>query len=336
MRKVVIFTLTLLLICGYSVESYGKCDSTFINPITDVCWQCMFPLVIGGVKLIGSDVKPDLHMGTDSPVCVCKDGNSIVLGLRAGFFEPARIAETVKDPYCFTIIGTELSNPEGGFLGGSSTDRAEGKDESTFAQAHWFIFPAFAILDLFVDFPCFEDKGFDIAYFTEIDPIWNNDLANLLIFPETILLANPIAALSCIPDSIATTVAGEPINALFWCMGSWGTAYPMTGHVGNSNIVEANASMAARMIFKLGRENLLWDTGSDICGAVLASMWKKNHYRMHIMKPVRNKTCHPIGKSGLLWTSGKNPPWGSQGNAPDNFAWMIFRKNICCAGYKFP
>lgn len=338
-RNIVTLMLTVSLVLILSTKSYGKCESTFINPITDICWQCIFPIVIGGVEIIDSDVKPDLHMDVDDPLCVCKDGQNIILGLRVGLFEPARLVETVKDPYCFVLLGMELDNSEGGFLGGSSTDKAEGNgngvEETTFVQAHWYIFPAFAILDLFVDFPCFEDKEFGIGYFTEIDDMWNDDITALLVFPETLLFANPIAALSCVADSIATSVAGEPINSLFWCMGSWGTAYPMSGHLGNGEIIEANATAAARMIYKLGRESLLWDTGSDVCGAILSPMWKKNHYRMHSIKPVRDKTCRPIGKSTILWGSGKNPPFGSEGNAADNFAWMIFRKNLCCAGYSF-
>ncbi|MEM7828475.1 MAG: TraU family protein, partial [Candidatus Aenigmatarchaeota archaeon] len=305
MRKILSVLIFILVVSG---TADAKCKSSFINPLTDICYQCLFPFVIGGVKIIDSDIKPDLHGATESPVCVCHDGGSVILGLRAGFFEPARIVETVKDPYCFLIISTELSNPEGGFLGGSSTERAEGVDPEqepfTFAQAHWYIFPAFAVIDLLVDFPCFEEKSFDIAYFTEIDPMWNEDMLTLIINPEALLFANPVAQLSCIADSVATSVAGEPINQLFWCMGSWGSAYPLSGHIWGENLIEANASVAARMIYKLGREALLWDKGSDVCGAVMSPIWKKNHYRMHSIKPVQDNTCHPIGKTSLLWGSG--------------------------------
>src|SRR3546814_10668066 len=26
----------------------GKCTGKFVNPLTDVCWSCMFPLSVGG------------------------------------------------------------------------------------------------------------------------------------------------------------------------------------------------------------------------------------------------------------------------------------------------
>jgi len=329
----VIFVAVFLL---FGQDAEATCKGKFINPITDICWQCMFPLMIAGVKLIDSDLKPPLGEGTDSPVCVCKDGTSVVLGLRTAFFEPARIAETVKDPYCFTILGAELGNPDAGFGGGTTEDRGnENPNTITFAQAHWYIFPAFALLDLFVDFPCFEDLDFSIAFFTEPDSLWNNDLYSFVIQPEAVVFANPIAQLSCAADSIATHFS-KPIDAMFWCMGSWGSAYPMAGNISNPHFVEANAALSAKMIYRMTRLETFWDRGTDVCGAVMLPIWKKSHFRLHMMKPVRDKTCHPIGKSSILWASGKNPPISTQGNASDNFTWMYFRKLLCCAGYKFP
>lgn len=336
MKKLVLVLVLLLFICYMPSDLFAKCKGKFVNPVTDVCWQCIFPLSIGGVKLFDSDIKPPLNMETESPVCVCQDGASVTLGLRAGFFEPARIAETVKDPYCFTILGTSLDSDS--IIGGSNSEKESSpKVEETFAQAHWFIFPAFALLDLFLDFPCFEDKSFDPAYITEIDSLWNNDMTSLLINPEALLFANPIAQLSCVADSIASTI-NYPMDALFWCMGSWGSTYPLSGHIGTSNIIQGNAALAARMIYRLGRPPLgiHYDTGTDVCGAVFLPIWKKSHWRMHIMKPVRDKTCHPIGKASLLWASGKNPPFEASGNASDNFAWMFFQKRLCCVGYSFP
>jgi len=338
MRKINILLMVIVII-SVNLPSKGMavCRGSFINPISDICWQCMFPLSIGGVKLLQNEIKPDLDMGTESAICVCKNGTSFVLGLSVGFFEPARIIETVKDPYCFTILGTSMDNPEAGFLGGTHVERSTNQmdQESLFQQAHWYIFPVFALIDMFYDLPCLEEQSFDIAYLTEIDPLWNDDLLSFIINPEALLFGNPVAQLSCVADAISTNM-GDPINSLFWCMGSWGSAYPLSGHMNTDNYVQGNAALAARMIYKLGREALLWDTGSDVCGAVMTPIWRKDHYRMHIMKPVRDGTCHPIGKSSLIWGSSKNPPFEAGGNASDNFAWMLFRKRTCCVGYSYP
>ena len=326
----------VLLLCVLGIllplSTHATCRSSFINPITDINWNGIFPVKIGGVELRGTDIDtpPD---DISSPVCVC--GSPIPkIGITASFWEPARLVETVKDPYCFAMIGMQLSNPQQGFLGGGRSSHSQDQEPSTFQQAHWYIFPVWAILDLFLDIPCLDRGGFDIAYITEIDPLWNSDLSSFVLNPEALLFGNPAAQLACVADSVASN-AGYPIDPLFWCMGSWGSAYPLTGHINSENYIQANAGLGARMIYKLGREALLWDTGSNVCGPTLTPIWVKSHYRMHIVKPVRGSKVHPIGRSGLIWGSAKNPPFGSRGNAADNFLWMVFRKQSCCI-FLFP
>ena len=29
----------------------GRCTGKFVNPITDICWSCLFPVSIGGLKI---------------------------------------------------------------------------------------------------------------------------------------------------------------------------------------------------------------------------------------------------------------------------------------------
>jgi conjugal transfer pilus assembly protein TraU len=29
----------------------GRCTGHFVNPITDICWSCLFPISIGGLKI---------------------------------------------------------------------------------------------------------------------------------------------------------------------------------------------------------------------------------------------------------------------------------------------
>jgi len=200
------------------------------------------------------------------------------------------------------------------------------EEMSSFSQAHWFIFPVWSMMELLTDFVCVEHSGFDIAYLTEVDPLWNSDMLAFILNPEALLFANPIAQFACVADSVAS-IAGLPTSPLFWCMGSWGSAYPLTGHVGNDNYIEANAAAGARMIFKLGREGLLWDTGIYLCASIPTPIWVKHNYRMQIAKPVRSIGCIPIGRTGHMWSYLKNPPT----MAGDNFIFIIFRKRTCCA-----
>lgn len=279
---------------------------------------------MGGITLYDSDIDTTSD-NISSPFCHCDK----TFGVSTSFWEPARIIETVKDPYCFNLIGVELGGGGEGFQGGGY--REDESSKSVFQQAHYYLFNVWSLLDLFMDIPCLEFEGFDIAYLSEVDPSWSDDMLMFLITPEAILFGNPIAQFACMADSVAANVS-TPIDMLFWCMGSWGSAYPTTGNKTNDFYVQDNAAIASKLIYKLTHELVLWDTGSNICGPVMWPIWTKNNYRLHVMKPVRDYTCHPIGRSGLIWASMKNP---SPSGGADNFDWAVFRRKLCCIGWTF-
>ncbi len=325
----IIFLLLLVNHDDANALGYG----TPLNPVTDICWHCIFPIKIGGIPVVPGVVMdaPDPAVG---PICICPAPPPVFFrpGIPIAFWEPARFVETVKDPYYFPSLGFPMTNPNAGFLSGTHSEMSNGAnvDTSTFAQAHYFIFPAWAIMELLVDFICVETSGFDLAYLTEVDPLWNNDMLAFVINPEALLFANPIAQMACIADSVAAN-AGLPLSALYWCMGSWGSAYPLTGHVNDDAYVQANAAIAARMIYKLSRQLLVCDTGIYLCSCIPTPIWVKHNYRIHIAKPIRDITCHPIGRSSMIWGQVKNPPFSAGPNSSDNFLWMIFRKRACCS-----
>jgi len=158
---------------------------------------------------------------------------------------------------------------------------------------------------------------------TEIMPQWNNEILSLLIHPESILFANPVSTVICGADAAAAAVS-MPRNELFWCMGSWGNAYPLSGSITATDYLEANAGIAARAIYMMGRLGMLWNTSEDGCYTSPQPIWKKNRYKLQLSKPVVDHQCIPIGRDGLLWTSGRHDP------RKDNFMWMMFEKKDCC------
>lgn len=317
------FMFVLLLGWGLPAQA-GKCGPEPVNPVTDVAWQCVFPISIGGLIQVGAGapVDPD---NIDSPVCVCNNGTLPKIGVTFSFWEPARMIDTVTDPYCFMALGAKLANPTPGRLGGDLG--RQGGGAKAFAQMHYYIFPVWKMLDMFTDLPCLNDTSFDVAFITEVLPTWNNEILALLLNPEALLFANPAAALACAADSMSALV-GMPRNELFWCMGSWGNAYPLAGSITATDFVEANAGLAARGIYLMGRTGLLMDPGVNACYQIRTPIWRKRNYRLQAMKPVRDSSCQPIGRSGMLWTQFKNPA-----TAGDNFAWMVFRKVKCCVSY---
>jgi conjugal transfer pilus assembly protein TraU len=303
-----------------SNQAMAACKSSFINPITDIGWNCIFPINIGGVSMgPGEDTNT-----IDTPMCVCNQNGGVpVVGLRAGFWEPSRIIDTVSDPYCLMPLGTQLSHPKPGSLGGNLVNDTKSGSKRAFQQLHYYYFPAWRILDMFYDIPCIDQDGFDVAMLTEIIPTWNNDTLSLIINPEALLFANPVAGLACTADA-AVSLLTLPRNELFWCMGSWGNAYPLAGSITSTDYVEANAGIAAKGIYFMGRTGMLWESTPDGCGNRLAPIWSKDRYKLQLMKPVRDSTCIPIGREGLLWTAGRHDPM------KDNFMWMLFKKLDCC------
>jgi conjugal transfer pilus assembly protein TraU len=321
--------LVLLVIsCWLSFSADGStCPTGAVNPLTSVNWSCMLPIRIGGT-ITGGAENSDSD-STSSPVCVCPlSGGGVRFGLNVQMWEPARLIDTVSDPFCLMPLGTKISSNLPGELSGSQN--TVGVEASLSAQMHFYQFPALQMLDLFTDIDCIEDQEFDIALMTEFVSSWQNDIMAMIIHPESILFANPVSLLACAADS-AAAARGKPINELFWCMGSWNTTvYPLAGTISGSDFVEANIGLAARSIYMMSRLGLMRDTAESGCYYTYNPIWKKENYKIQMLKPVSDSNCIPIGQTGLLWGASKHPPVGN-----DNFLWMLFRKLQCCMSYNY-
>ena len=314
------------------VFTCSSASADVINPITDVCWRCMFPMTTGGVAWGSSGEPPAGNIS--APVCSCAGTSGVRIGVTTSFNEHAWLIESVKTPYYFPALGAEMSDPDPGYKGGESKSSRGGDQASESLQhVHHYIFPAYSLVGLFTDMPCLDRNVFDLGYMTEVDDMWSDDLLALIINPEALAFGNPVTQLSCIADSVAAA-AGYPIDPLFWCLGSWGGSYPLTGTTTTSDPVTAAAATASRLIFKLGREGALWDTGVNECSdkGVLTPFMIKSHYRLQIARPVVGNQCVPIGRSGLIWGGGKNPVVGGKGKT-DEFLWVATRRRVCCVGY---
>ncbi len=308
------------------VNLFAVCAPTgalTVDIILKADYTAMFPLRIAGIPIVPGRIQ-DVGGSVSSPICICKDPIPRI-GIPVSFFEPSRLIEVVKDPYCFPSMGFGLTT-SGGALGGTSGDDGSG-NQSTFYQAHYYIFPIYALLELLTDFICLQMTGFDMAYLTEVDPLWNNDTLSAILNPEALLFGNPISNLACIADAVTSAVF-EPIDALFWCKGSWGNAYPLTGQTGGDGFVEGGASVAASLIYKLHRQLILWGSWGQagLCGYYPAPIWRKSAYRLQIVTPIPSLYATTIGTTGMLWSFGKNPPF-----VGDNFSYLLFKKRECCA-----
>lgn len=315
-----------IFLISININLFAVCSSNgalTADIILKADYTAMFPLRIAGITVVPGRIK-DVGGSVSSPICVCPDPFPRI-GIPVSFFEPSRLIEVVKDSYCFPSMGFGLST-SAGKLSGTSGDDGVG-NQSTFYQAHYYVFPIYALLEILTDFICLQSTGFDIAYITEVDPLWNNDTLSAIINPEALLFGNPVSNLACMADAVSSAVF-EPIDALFWCKGSWGNAYPLTGQTGADGYVEASASVAASLIYKLHRQLVLWGSWGQagLCGYYPAPIWRKSAYRLQLVTPISNPFATTIGTTGTIWSFGKNPPF-----VGDNFSYLLFKKRECCA-----
>lgn len=323
-----IFAVTLGI--ATAAANAGECKGKFANPITDVCWSCVFPISVAGQQLMSMGQED-----TDNPndlVCTCS--NPPRVGVPTSFWEPVRTVDVTRTPYCMVALGGVDLDP--GFRVPEGEVRQQHDlTKQSFYQVHWYVNPIMYYLELLLDDRCLETAEFDVAYLTEIDPMWSDDELTLILNPEVYLFSGPIAQAACAADCVAAT-AGFGSNSLFWCAGCNGSAYPLNGHVqAHTSGVQASSLLVQRMTAKLHREGLMWAaSGNDgMCSYYPQPVMDKTNYKYQMLYPVpqtekiNGRCCQPYGRTTAIWGAGKQIPY-----VGEDYAYMIFRKRNCCAG----
>lgn len=318
--KMVLISIALM------AYNFANCVGRFVNPVTDICWSCLFPITIGGMRISAS--REDTP-NPNSMICKCTRPFPRI-GFPVSFWEPVRLVDVTRTPYCFINMGG-IKMMEQDVQGRGTVENGHGsRVRESFYQVHWYMYPVIYWLELLVDFVCMEKGDFDIAYITELDPLWNDDETAFILNPEAVLFGNPIAQAACSADCV-TASSGFPLDALFWCGGCQGSLYPFTGsitsHIGG---VQASLLVLQKMTAKLHREGLLWGTiGEDaLCDRYPMPILKKSQYKTQMVYPIpstENRQCHPLGRTETIWASGKEYPY--QG---EDFGYLVWRKRNCC------
>lgn len=303
----------------------APCKGHFVNPITDVCWDCLFPLTIGASKVVKSHY-PDTKETPKSPLCSCASKGQL-FGVSIGFWEPIALVDVTRKPYCMVNLGVQLNIKDQG-LGGSQMPDTDGR--GAFYYVHWYKYPLMYWLKVLTSLGCMEHEDFDILYPSELDATWNDSELSFIQNPEATLFTSPVLRASCAADA-STALVGTAIDSLFWCQGSQGSTYPLTGFVANqSSPISAATLLAERADFKLHRLGAISDSvGKDapaLCKTYRSSVLPKSRYRYQLVNTVPDaKQCHPFGRSVTTWETGHiNPSDG------DNFGFLIWRKRNCC------
>ncbi len=326
-----IFLITLVLVLSAPRSARAApCNGTFPNPMTDICWSCLFPMYIGPVEVAFG--QPNNGDSAPPLLCTCPAPPPLFIriGIGFAFWEPARVAEVVRTPFCSPTLGgtilADLNVPHGTHHEGQG-----GEQGNAFYQIHWFQYPALSWLGMALTaVMCFTSEPFDLAYMSELDPLWDDDQLTFILNPEAILFSNRIAQAACIADTIAARLNSFGLDSLFWCSGSQGSVYPPSGnHANHTGGVDSSLAIVHKHVFKMHRQLIAQDTSTSgaMCGPRPQPILRKKQYKQQMLFPTpQTDQGYGFGAPSILWGAGREYPYKGE-----DFSYLIWRKRKCCA-----
>jgi conjugal transfer pilus assembly protein TraU len=298
----------------------------------------MFPLKFGGVEVNSFDNLEDTpsEMSTICGPCLTPPFNIPVFGIQTSYWQPIAILEVTSIPHCMPTWGTSM---DAGNLAGSNSlgDRPAENDKSLYSyQTHYMFYPPFAAMDLGSSTCARTPTTWDMPYMSEYDPRWQDDVSAAVYFFEVMLVSHPLTQLSCGIDAIAANL-GFPLDLLWWCMGSWGSMYPVSGNIVNVTAPQAAIGLAVRTIKNMSRPT---DThpipymeltvgphmSRGYCTPIPMIDIRKSLYSFVPIYPTMYENRIPIGRTGAVWEYGIDAPVTNDGV----YAFVVYRKVECC------
>lgn len=313
--------IMLLLVMMSTLEA--KCRGKFVNPITDICWECLFPITVASAKVTSGADFTDYS----KVVCTCP-GFPPKVGIPMSFWEPSRLVDVTRSAYCLVGMGGISLGSENVTNRGTVGRIDEIGTQNSFYHVHWYIYPVIAWLELLTDFLCIEREKLDIAYMTELDPFWNDPEWAAVMNPEAAIFASPLAQGACLADCTASSL-NKPLDSLFWCAGCEGSLYPFTGsiahHVGG---LQSSSLLVQRMVAKLHRMLALRGfESSEFCEDQIMPIIQKALYKHQLVypTPLTEGPCQAFGRSDMIWGIAKTRPVTGE-----DFTYLVWRKRHCC------
>jgi conjugal transfer pilus assembly protein TraU len=309
------------------------CTGKFPNLITDICYDCMFPISLAGNLVTIGVSNDDYDSGAGgSPVCTCVE--TLTAGTPVSFWEPMFMVEVTNKPGCMPLLGAVDISPPFNSLEYGAEQRSGAPlgspRKSSFMHVNEYINPVMTALGAISDSPCLDQRGFDVPFISWADPTWNDDSLAMILTPYGYAFAGITSIAAEAPDAIAATT-GFGTASLFWVAGAWGPMYPVTGNVATANTPEQVAHLLiARLFAKLHATGVQQSTaGYDAlrsCGALGLPQFlmDKRQYKTNRVFPFPDNTCTPIGRPLLLQERGAARPQDK------DYGYFIFRKKDCC------
>lgn len=247
-----LWLLMLFLFAGHvpAASADSACEGRFVNPITDICWSCIFPLSLGSIKVSQGKVPDTANPSMPIQICPAPPPLFRRIGLAIGYWEPMALTDVTRSPGCMVNLGFSL--PAFGKTAQGTAKKDEKQVNGAFYHVHWYKYPLTYWLNIITSLGCLEGGDLDIAYLSEIDPTWTDSSLTTILNPEAVIFANPIAQGACAADAIASAF-NMPLDVLFWCAGSQGSMYPFNGWVSN----ESSPLQSSLLVSELGKEQVM-------------------------------------------------------------------------------
>lgn len=150
-----------MFVAALTVNAATVCQGKILNPVTDVCWSCVFPVKIGGKASLTTSVLPDPDTGAGGPFCTCGKGLNLRAGVTFSFWEPLRTAEIVRHAGCLPSMGGVNMGDMGLRISDhvkvhSHEPDGSMKRHTDFRQVHWYATPWLFILEALLDDGCLD------------------------------------------------------------------------------------------------------------------------------------------------------------------------------------
>lgn len=319
------------------------CEGKFMNPITDVCWSCMYPIKLFGNLSLGSSAAEDYDTGFNNPLCMCSSPPRV--GVPTSFWEPVYLTDVTHTPWCFPNLGgIEMNVGINGSMFGmtnrnpSPSTELPGTSSSAFRWVHGYTNPLMYVMDVLLDASCLTKGSLSPAWPTEVDPAYTDWEISTTINPLAFAVANMTAILAGTVDSVAALV-DFPRRELFWVAGSWGAIYPYGGWV-NPHITNEVTSrlLSVRLLAWQHEFRGMATHAGESASCSAAGNWQpimdKRQYKFQRLAPfpqtqkIGGNCCDPIGRSTILIESGTEAP----ASVFRDFGYVLFRKRDCCSG----
>lgn len=136
-----LWLLMLFLLAGHvpAASADSACEGRFVNPITDICWSCIFPLSLGSIKVSQGKVPDTANPSMPIQICPAPPPLFRRIGLAIGYWEPMALTDVTRSPGCMVNLGFSL--PAFGKTAQGTAKKDEKQVNGAFYHVHWYKYP---------------------------------------------------------------------------------------------------------------------------------------------------------------------------------------------------